>query len=220
MPNLLFWNIKATHSSSFLWRHTKFKKKLQFVKIWRYFSENVCSVYLYIHWQGMRPTPFNFIEIKSGAEWFYLDPHVTRCCFLHLIFWATSARPFFHGMYNRMVNKFHVIFPKKVLVGIPLATHFCDVVEYPDSYSKFYLHFFSKNDHKSAQICAPWVERLPIMFENVFEVIFDHTIHARNLGDFPKAKKKNNITKVRCQVYDLHFKIFSNAYNLSKFLNS
>ena len=131
-----------------------------------------------------------------------------------------------------------------------LATHFCDVVEYPDSTRDYpdtqnflftfdqkieklsgliifshnllsqtiktlnylifyflikispifvrYFHFFSKNDHKSAQICAPWVGRLPIMFENVFEVICDHIIHARNLGDFPKAKK-HNITKVRCQ---------------------
>ena len=67
-------------------------------------------------------------------------------------------------------------------------------------YSKFYFHFFLKNDHKSAQICAPWVGRLLIMFENVFEVICDHIIHARNLGDFPKAKK-HNITKVRCQVH-------------------
>ena len=36
------------------------------------------------------------------------------------------------------------------------------------------------------------------MFENVFEVICDHIIHARKLADFPKAKK-HNITKVRCQ---------------------
>ena len=33
------------------------------------------------------------------------------------------------------------------------------------------------------------------MFENVFEVICDHIIHARNLGDFPTAKKAQHHKK-------------------------
>ena len=95
-----------------------------------------------------------------------------------------------------------------------LATHFCDVVGYPDTQN--FNFTFLKNDHKSAQMCAPWVGRLPIIFENVFEVICDHMIHGSNLKDFPKAKKY--ITKVRCQVTHFMRKFYLPQISCKKFL--